>query len=988
VWEFEKSVGAVFITGDNGKAEDLTVAGFDVSGKVLAGDQPMAGVGIVLFGSKALKKCADSSVAAVTGPAGSKQVCRTTTNSNGEFVFPVVPGGKFTVVPFYKGEHTQFEVTPGEVEINVDLDSYKLTEPFLVKGFSVKGKVLTSSQGKPMGNAEVTLTGAKTHTAKTDKDGQYFIDRIESGTYTITAGSNGIQFNELVVDISPSKPILPPIMAEKFQVSGSLDFSTVSPDTSRKVKLSSPGKPDISISVGNDGKFSTFLPAAAFSVSVIPSNTDTKMGIVFAPLALDIIVKSEPEANLYFSPVRVTIAGSVKCTSKCPDLTVQLIPEGAGEASTLAVQDGKFSFQNQLPGRYSIAVDEAGLCWEKPAIIFNIDSESKEDLEFVQTGYGIEIHSTHETSLRFKTKDEKLTGTLDIPVGPSSHCLPADAEFTLQSSGCHQFQGENKGFLRTPGQKLVLRAEKHLVSGRVSSVETIPDLQIIVHTQTEIKTMALTQPENKDGLQSYRFSYLSNPHEEITLEPVAAKFLFNPTKLHISVEDDCLLESAIFTATQGLFISGSIRPVVEGASILLSSPSLPQPVSTTTDIKGDYSMGPFPRDIDYGLQAEKIGYIISQTDKKGVFSAKKLASVVVHVLDAQGEKLSEAVVSLSGGENNFRTNQQTGANGTLSFLALSPGEYFIKPMLKEYEFTPKSKLITVKEGTEEVVEIVANRVAYSTIGVLTGLKGDPESGVVLEAVGVAEGCKGHQEEGVSAQDGKFRIRGLVPNCAYRLGLKSCKSNSHVERTIPAVKTIQVGESDVSGVELIALRPRTNMDVSLLVKVKKDNIKNVKAKLFCSSSDSPLHTVKLDTIKFVIFPSIPADGSSCSIHVEANSIHVNQRVKAQKIQFTADRPFDHYTVDLDVESSLARGEMGQASWATLPLLVLLVTAVLHWEKVSPYMASLGDQVERTVMQRRPRVSNQRSEDTEMTREDIDKAVKFVEASTRKKKVKKI
>jgi len=39
-------------------------------------------------------------------------------------------------------------------------------------------------------------------------------------------------------------------------------------------------------------------------------------------------------------------------------------------------------------------------------------------------------------------------------------------------------------------------------------VETIPDLQIIVHTTTEVKTMALTQPENKDGLHSYRYGWL------------------------------------------------------------------------------------------------------------------------------------------------------------------------------------------------------------------------------------------------------------------------------------------------------------------------------------------------------------------------------------------------------------------------------------------------------------------------------------------------
>ena len=65
----------------------------------------------------------------------------------------------------------------------------------------------------------------------------------------------------------------------------------------------------------------------------------------------------------------------------------------------------------------------------------------------------------------------------------------------------------------------------------------------------------------------------------------------------------------------------------------------------------------------------------------------------------------------------------------------------------------------------------------------------------------------------------IRIRGLTPNCEYRLGLKKAKSNAHVERTIPAVTAVKAVAEDVTGLELIALRPRTTMDVSLLVKVK-------------------------------------------------------------------------------------------------------------------------------------------------------------------------
>ena len=39
----------------------------------------------------------------------------------------------------------------------------------------------------------------------------------------------------------------------------------------------------------------------------------------------------------------------------------------------------------------------------------------------------------------------------------------------------------------------------------------------------------------------------------------------------------------------------------------------------------------------------------------------------------------------------------------------------------------------------------------------------------------------------------------------------------MERTIPAMKRITTIESDITGLEMIALRPRTYLDVSLLVK---------------------------------------------------------------------------------------------------------------------------------------------------------------------------
>ena len=153
--------------------------------------------------------------------------------------------------------------------------------------------------------------------------------------------------------------------------------------------------------------------------------------------------------------------------------------------------------------------------------------------------------------------------------------------------------------------------------------------------------------------------------------------------------------------------------------------------------------------------------------KPGSFTAKKLASVVVRMVDEQGAPLPEVLVSLSGGETNYRTNEQTGPNGSLSFLGLSPGEYFVKPVLKEYEFEPRSKLITVKEGAEEVVEVTAKRIAFSLYGSVTGLKGEAEAGVTMEAIGQGE-CTKYQEEATTGQVSQSHFKRLMGDNSFNI----------------------------------------------------------------------------------------------------------------------------------------------------------------------------------------------------------------------------
>ena len=82
------------------------------------------------------------------------------------------------------------------------------------------------------------------------------------------------------------------------------------------------------------------------------------------------------------------------------------------------------------------------------------------------------------------------------------------------------------------------------------------------------------------------------------------------------------------------------------------------------------------------------------------------------------------------------------------------------------------------------------RVAFSCYGIVTSLNGEPESSVAIEAVGVGESCTEYQEESSSEANGQFRIRGLLPQCEYIVGLKSVHG-SNIERTLPQNMHVKV-----------------------------------------------------------------------------------------------------------------------------------------------------------------------------------------------------
>jgi hypothetical protein len=106
----------------------------------------------------------------------------------------ILHAGKYTLVPYYQGENTLFDVSPASVEIAVGHDFFKIPKPFEVTGFSVGGHVV-DSVGNGIEGVKIEIDDMER--ATTDSQGYYKLIKVTSRPYTIQAKKQHYKFSSL-----------------------------------------------------------------------------------------------------------------------------------------------------------------------------------------------------------------------------------------------------------------------------------------------------------------------------------------------------------------------------------------------------------------------------------------------------------------------------------------------------------------------------------------------------------------------------------------------------------------------------------------------------------------------------------------------------------------------------------------------------------------------------------------------------------------------
>ncbi|KAK0090897.1 hypothetical protein PV325_000063 [Microctonus aethiopoides] len=945
-WIFVKNTVEVTVKEGNTELADnsLVIFGFDVSGKVISEDEPISGVSFLLFGNGKAKNC---DTTPIKGFEVDNYLCHVKSDKTGKFIFPALSNGEYKLIPHYASAQTKFDVQPSELTVKVHQNSVILQQNFKVTGFTVSGIVLMS-KGLPLENAKVFLSGKQV--AITDANGRYSVDKMKTGQYSLKIEADNVQFDEKTVKIAPSSPELPPSQPAKYKICGHVTLSAKGTLHHRKVIIkNSAGTFQQEVDTDSKtGQYCLYLTPGKYQLNVAVTAEEKNQGLQFFPLQQTIDVSSKPLIDINFLQLKATLTGSIKCLkdSNCYDVSITLKVLDGATVKTIQAKNGQYEFTEVLPGHYEILIDNDIYCWENPSQRILITSERAQVPAFMQTGYSVTFISSHDSAVEFidPVKNKKIS--LTLPLGSTRHCVSSQGVYKFVPKSCHVYARDSYNWDSSSQSPIILSSTEHRHRGKIISSAAVDGVKVKIEAGGESNIVGPLKYIKTGDNYHYSFDFNGNADTTYIITPLSDILLFNPMSLKVIGSNDCHNDIATFIGDLGKIVNGKITPPMEGVTVQIFGRDKGAPVHTlVTQKDGLYRVGPLDGTVEYSVIAEKTGFAISGPDANGIFIAHKLAEIIVHVTDqADDVPLQGVLLSLSGGQS-YRKNSMTDDQGQLTFNSLSPGEYYLRPMMKEYRFDPPAKMITIAEGATLKVKLSGNRVAFSAYGIATSLNGEAESGLIIEAQGQGD-CANLQEEATTEENGNFRIRGLQPTCQYIVRLKhSVEDNGHITHTSPSSIAIQPKE-DINGLRFVAFHPILRSDLSVHVYTDQpEHYRTLKVKLCREDQpDSPIHTSKIDPQQsaklsshnnpgFLLhFPSLQSNNRKYFVQLESSLSPSLYKYKTIPIYFETNASFKAIELTFNAERKVDQSEMTQTSVIALPFIMLVALAFLNRDKL--------------------------------------------------------
>lgn len=817
-WRFKPSYVTLDVTGaPQTQAPALTVAGFDVTGAVLLDNgnskKAKGGLGdvtIALYSPVSGVECIKSGSSnngvpapvpqSVNEPASGKRMelvdAAVTAAGSGAFVFEGVPAGEYVVVPYFVGERAGYQASKAMAALTVGEQSAALAEPFVVTGFAVRGRVVDTA-GAGIEGASVRL--GKLGAATTDAAGEYTIAGLAPATavgasakLSVSKKHYTFEESERAVTIE-SSGALPTVRAAKYDVCGTVTV-VVAPAGTRPYPRTVVAK-DVatgateSVKTGTTGAFCVALGPGKYALSVAED-----AGLEMEPASRAVTVAAGPVAEgVDFRQKTLAVAGEIRAlapVSAPKSVEVVLTAAASGIAAKRASVElaagaatAKFAFEGLVAGTYTVSVANAAAdkewCWGADAKqTITVTKERSPEVVIAQKGYRMTVTATHALTVAATLDGAEKAVFAVGPAEPASVCLAAPGTYALEvRTEGYEFEAPSYAFSTADVRPVAIRAARFRVTGTVTAVDAAAAAAISVGTAEGIPVATRVTEGNA---VEYTAFVAAGASVRFIPTSSAEGTMFYPTERVVRVAEGAPVVADAIAARPGLYMRGRVTPATEGVRVSIvvrgAAEGTPAVMSVLTDASGAYVAGPLRDDAEYREIFKHKGLVFNCTNCAGaeagaerVVLAMRLSSITVTVREAgaDGAPVPGVLVSVSGGfgDSIYATNAATEADGSFTSGEIFPGSYFVRPMLKEYTFEPATRSVEVAEGDAPEVVFAATRVAFSAHGRVLALDGTPQRGVTVLATAAKSGS-GTSEQGITDDDGRYRIRGLVPGAEY------------------------------------------------------------------------------------------------------------------------------------------------------------------------------------------------------------------------------
>lgn len=327
--------------------QQLAVGGFVLRGRAVSYDEPLEGVAVAL-----LERASGSALQ------------ETVTDGRGEYVFENVAPGKYLLNATVGETETKFKIERSVLEAEVKNGITEVEEPFVVAGFSIRGKVI-NTRGYGIKDVIVKIDGERK--ATTNDRGYYKLDEIVPGDYILEGLHDSYLFEPMKIRIDPHSGTIPELVVSEYKLCGKIlvNDSGFNTDGRSVILKDKQGHQERITAVDKSGMFCFDVKPLEYVIRPVISNEEYETGLRFKPSKIDVEVKDKPVTNLAFEQIKYQIQGTINCKheGKCEGIEVILRNERTNYSDSLKYSGSSFTFDGLLPGNYTVQVNKPEYCW-------------------------------------------------------------------------------------------------------------------------------------------------------------------------------------------------------------------------------------------------------------------------------------------------------------------------------------------------------------------------------------------------------------------------------------------------------------------------------------------------------------------------------------------------------------------------------------------------------------------------------------------------